>query len=329
MLNWRLWDGDTQKWDKLLQSFDDYSLYQSSAWGEHRSRFGWSPNRFQALSDGVPVAMAQVLVRKYPLGFAIAWIPGGPVGDMTAVGPALMEQIRVASGARFLYCRFSAMRSREASEDTALKEMSWHRTSSPLLTGLSLTYEPSLSEELRLNNCSGNWRHNLRRSMKRKLKTYHWVKACPQEMMAAYAAMQDHKQLAAQTSGYEIESLLKSFGSDCVVVRCDDEDGNLLAFRGALVLGAKAVDIFAVAIPAGRKVYASHSAFWELMKQCAAKGVQWYDMSGADPEKNKGVYDFKKGTGAKDIQYLGEWECAKPALLRGLVSRVIRYRGRA
>ena len=44
------------------------------------------------------------------------------------------------------------------------------------------------------------------------------------------------------------------------------------------------------------------------MKQCTLRGVEWYDMSGMDSINNKGVFNFKKGTGAKEYKYLGEWD---------------------
>jgi lipid II:glycine glycyltransferase (peptidoglycan interpeptide bridge formation enzyme) len=65
------------------------------------------------------------------------------------------------------------------------------------------------------------------------------------------------------------------------------------------------------------------------MKLCGERNVQWYDMSGVDPVNNKGVYDFKKGTGAQDLQYLGEWEYARPSIFGLIASRIIARRVQA
>jgi lipid II:glycine glycyltransferase (peptidoglycan interpeptide bridge formation enzyme) len=147
-------------------------------------------------------------------------------------------------------------------------------------------------------------------------------------MMKAYGIMQDLKNIAAQTNIREIESILSAFGKQCLIVRCDDQSGELLALRGAIVMESKAWDIFAVSSPAGRKVYASHATFWELMSQCAHRGVLYYDMGGADPINNRGVYDFKKGTGAIDTEQLGEWEYSNPSFLRHIANYLIGRRGR-
>jgi lipid II:glycine glycyltransferase (peptidoglycan interpeptide bridge formation enzyme) len=65
------------------------------------------------------------------------------------------------------------------------------------------------------------------------------------------------------------------------------------------------------------------------MKQCEERGVTWYDMSGVDPDKNKGGYDFKKGTGAEDLKYLGEWDRASFPLLRPLANLLVKWRMRS
>src|SRR5262245_37401539 len=49
-------------------------LLQSQAWGELKSRFGWSAQRVQA--SGVA---AQILFRRLPLGFTLAYIPNRPI----------------------------------------------------------------------------------------------------------------------------------------------------------------------------------------------------------------------------------------------------------
>lgn len=329
MLSWQLWQGAPDVWDGLLQQFPDHTVFQSHAWGEHKRSFGWQPVRLLAGDTDHPVTMAQVLVKRFPFGIGMAWMPGGPVGEISMWDERLRQAIRSAAGVHFLYCRISPMQVHVDDSASRLVDQDWQRCVSPLTSGLSLAYPIALAEDERLQQCSGNWRHNLRRSAKQGTHTYLWNKPDPDEIMNAYAAMQAHKQLSAQTSREEIASMLNHFSDRCLVVRCDDAKGNLLALRGALVSGEKAWDTLAAATPAGRKVYASHAAFWELMKQCAGRGVRWYDMGGVDPEKNRGVYDFKKGSGAQDLRYLGEWEHASPKILGALVSRAIAWRGHA
>ena len=51
-----------------------------------------------------------------------------------------------------------------------------------------------------------------------------------------------------------------------------------------------------------------------------------FDLGGIDPINNRGVYDFKKGTGATQIDYEGEWDTAKPLWFRRIASMLIARR---
>ena len=41
---------------------------------------------------------------------------------------------------------------------------------------------------------------------------------------------------------------------------------------------------------------------------------------------NPGVYNFKKGTGATQVEYIGEWEWASSGLVRYFANFVIKYK---
>ncbi len=328
MLVWTRWEGEAEQWDAIVLRMPDFTVFQSYAWGEHRARFGWSPLRLLAHDGAQIIAVAQVFIRRYPFGIGVAWIPGGPLGKESVWNSAFRQTVCKEAGIKFIYLRLNVMSIHNYEIVEAMINNGWSRTSRPLSSGLSLEYSPSLSEGQRMLQCSGNWRHNLRRSFKRSLHTSVWSTPDSYEMMKAYEVMQDLKNLAAQTSIEEIDSILSAFGKQCLIVRCDDESGELLALRGAIIMGPKAWDIFAVSSPAGRKVYASHASFWELMSQCAHRGVVCYDMGGADPISNRGVYDFKKGTGAIDTKQLGEWEFSNIGLLRHVANYLIGRQGR-
>jgi len=46
--------------------------------------------------------------------------------------------------------------------------------------------------------------------------------------------------------------------------------------------------------------------------------VEHYDLGGIDPHENPGVYKFKRQTGARPIEFLGEWDWATSSWLRWL-----------
>ena len=91
---------------------------------------------------------------------------------------------------------------------------------------------------------------------------------------------------------------------------------------------AQAFDLLAAANPSARKVYASHELLWQLFNDCFEKGILRYDLGGVDPQQNKGVFDFKKGTGAELFTYLGEWEAASPKWVKSIANCMLHLKRR-
>ena len=67
---------DVSRWEIFLSRHPEAHLLQSSAWGLFKDEFGWTPAWVQVGDAG-----AQVLFRRLPLGFSVAYIPKGPVGS--------------------------------------------------------------------------------------------------------------------------------------------------------------------------------------------------------------------------------------------------------
>jgi len=122
--------------------------------------------------------------------------------------------------------------------------------------------------------------------------------------------MEQFKSLPEQYRHEELQQIFKQSAQKIIVYRAIDESGNLLAIRAAAICGNIAMDLLAAAGASARKVYASHATLWALLDHCCQLGLIEYDLSGVDPINNKGVYDFKQGTGANLVECVGEWEWA-------------------
>ncbi|MFA9402914.1 MAG: lipid II:glycine glycyltransferase FemX, partial [Anaerolineales bacterium] len=68
---------DSTEWTNYLERFPQAHLLQTSEWGILKSSFGWRARWVQADDD----TGAQILFRKLPLGFTLAYIPKGPLGE--------------------------------------------------------------------------------------------------------------------------------------------------------------------------------------------------------------------------------------------------------
>ena len=72
-----------EEWNQFIRHYPHAHLLQQSAWGKLKADFGWQPEYVITPSAG-----AQILFRQLPIGFSLAYIPKGPLGeDWTELWP--------------------------------------------------------------------------------------------------------------------------------------------------------------------------------------------------------------------------------------------------
>ncbi len=305
---WSKYSGAPEDWDDHIASLGG-SFYQSYGWGEVRKTAGWHPLRMIAVEDGKVVAACGSLIKRVgPI--TMCWVPDGPVGNINFFCTQFRKALVHFSNAKLLYCRINVLR---ISSDFSLKFLVKHEWARPrvLMGGeLSILYSLGDGKQERLQKASGNWRHNLKRSGRHGLIVERWLLPDAAEISNLYREMEALKSLPIQHDHTEIESIFSDCRERVIVFRCLNSKGKLLAVRAAGFCGSRAMDLLAVAGAEARKVYASHATLWALLSYCEDIGINEYDLSGVDPVRNKGVYDFKHGTGGILTTYIGEWEWA-------------------
>ena len=316
-------------WDQTLQGFDDCSPFQSYSWGEYRRALGWEPLRWVALDGNEKVvAMMQASVRRYPFGVGLIWCEGGPIGDLTVCNERLQQAMSTTTGLSRFYCRFRCDRRRQIEDALRLTAQGWTISWAPLTSNYSMTLDLAAEEDRLLAACDHNWRRNLRRAEECHLKVRQWLDAGVDEVLAVYSSMQEVKGLNQQWSRQEVGELLRNLKQNLVLYRCEDERGEVVSLLGCMVAGDKACTLFAATSEAGRKLHASYATFWALVQHCRRIGISSYDLAGIDPVRNRGVYRFKRATGATPIEYLGEWDWASRPWLRWFGNWAVSQRAR-
>ena len=324
--NWQIWDEADSRWDLIISHFSDGSIYQTTKWAKHKESSGWQVIRLIKFDQNLPVTAAQCLFRRGPLGSVVVWVAGGPIGDIDSVSSDFVNIVKQQTSARFLYIRVAVMRQTDAASANVLTTQGWRQSSAIIGTRSSLIHSLDAEESIRRSRCSSNWKRNLKRSAQNEGLTYIWESPDGNSISDAYAQMDEFKDIKGVSlarSSDDLQSVINTFGDSLILVRSDDKDGAPLAIRGALLFNETAWDFIAVTTPAGRKKYASHAVFWALAEQCFQLGIKQFDLGGIDPVNNRGVYDFKKGTGTAQVDYLGEWETSSPLWFRGIASRLI------
>jgi hypothetical protein len=323
--NWKIFEGDDRDWDELLKQIGQTCVFQSAGWARHKSSTGWIPVRVIKSTATSHIAI-QCLTRRGPFGTAMAWAPGGFGGDLALLTKDFSPSLKQILGARFLYVRFGMMIESTKEQTIHLIGSGFKKCKIPIGARQSMLLGIHTDEEKMLSSASSNWKRNHKRSLRSTTAPYVWSNASPDQLENAYRLMDEYKKVDGvklQMSAADIRSVQESFGSDLVLIRMDNEAGNVLSVRGALIQQTTAWDFIAVTTPEGRKTYSSHRTLVALAQECALRGCATLELGGIDSEKNKGGFDFKNGTGAQITTYLGEWETAHPSWIRPVISRII------
>jgi len=316
-------------WDTELLGFPDQNLYQSSAWGRYKSTRGWTPQYFQAEANENVVAMLQAFLRMYPMRTVVAWCPGGPVGELQMCTRESMGQLSSVLNARRLYCRASFLRVRTVHDDEYLRSHGWTRPNRTVGASRTAVWNLNQTEEQLLAGLKRNWRYSLRQAQKSDLAIERLAEPSIQELADLCGAMNVSKGIAATVRAPELAALFEALGDQAVVYGCRNSSGQLIAFHSCSVQGQRAWELVAATSQEGRRIGASFAALWALIRHCQRLGVTRYDLAGVDPANAPGVANFKRWTGAQEVEWLGEWEWSTSSILRRVVDLAVRHRQRS
>ena len=87
-------------WDALVAREGSFALTQSREWAAFKERLGWRVHRVAVEDGGELVAGAQLLVKRLPLGFSVAYVPRARSALAGGRGGTLLFAGARAAGAR-------------------------------------------------------------------------------------------------------------------------------------------------------------------------------------------------------------------------------------
>ena len=310
---WRIRDRDA--WNAFVEAAPYRSFPQLWQWGELREPFGWQPLRIGVGEDpaGQPRAAAQVLLRKVPaLGWRLAYVPRGPVGELDdpAVREALFDALRsLARTEGVATVKVDPEATPESSMGAALLEPPW-RAASRVQPPRTRMIDLVASED------------ELRSGMKRKHRQYvnkaerlgvtvEHVDATA-DSATARAAIDDFYRIythTAERAGFvararhyyeRVWNLFAPTGHARVAFA--RLDGERLAALFHFVCGDRAAEAFGGMTDEGAESRANYLLKWESILGFRREGRAAYDMWGL---ATGGIAQFKEGFGGRQVDYVG------------------------
>ena len=312
MMKIKIFDSNSEIWNKKFYSFNEKSYNQSYEYGNFLKKSNWNCSRLYIEENNKILLIAQIFFRKY-FGIYFIWIPGGPFGNIYEFEKILISFLKKKF--HFFYIKFNS------NDKLQIKKFKYFKK--PLILNTSeqkMELEIHKNFNKNLSNFSKNWRHNFNRSKKQNLKFTSNKKINIDEIFDIYKSMTKIKNIKLQFSKVQLQNLIKLCKDSLICLECRNTKNKLLSIRIVGILNNFAFDILSATNTQGRKNYASYLIFGNLLDELSKKNIVKYDLSGVDFKKNIGVYNFKKGTGAKLIKCLGEWEYSNFPLLTFIIT---------
>ena len=293
------------EWNQYLHQHPNAHLLQTGEWGELKRGFGWEPVRIITVNAGV-----QILFRKLPLGFTIAYIPKLPVnGPQPAIREEFWKEIDdVCREHRSIFLKI---------EPDAWETDSISRSSPDLVPGQNIQPPRTIvinlrrSEDEILAGMKQKCRYNIRLAEKKGVTVRAWGNLDEFHKMVQITGGRDGfgvHSLEYYRSAYE---LFHPTGM-CELLVAEFEEKPLAALM-VFARGRRAWYIYGASNDEERNRMPTYLLQWKAMSWARTMGCEEYDLWGV-PDKDEasleeqfenrsdglwGVYRFKRGFGGE------------------------------
>ncbi len=330
---------DASAWDAALLALPAPHLLQSWAWGELKSRWGWTAERWLLRSAaGVPCAAVQVLTRRISrLPVCVLYAPRGPlVADDEAFDAALALLEQRARAKRAIWVKADGDPSSADALDrrrALLAARGWRYSSTQVQFRNTMHTDLRRSDEALLAAMKPKTRYNVRLAEKRGVRVRVVApigNADARLLYAMYAETARRDGFAIREAAYYAD-VWRTMDSVAFIAECE---GQALAGLVLLRFGDRAWYFYGMSRSVGREHMPNYLLQWVAMRWARDQGCNVYDWWGAPDVRDErdplwGVYRFKEGFGARFVEGLGAWDympsrVGRPlaALLRSIASLV-------
>ncbi len=293
------------EWRKFLDGYPDAHLLQMGEWGELKSAFGWEAVRIQRGELGV-----QVLFRRLPLGFSLAYLPKPVVtGTDWLFERGLWEEIGQACfRRRAVFLKVEP----DARDEKVLLlppdfQVSRHNIQPPRTISVDLQG----SEDDILARMKQKCRYNLRLAEKKGVTVRPWGDIPAFHRMLLLTGGRDGFGVHSQAYYQKAYDLFHPAGLCELLVA--EYEGRLLAALMVFAHGRRAWYVYGASTDEQRNLMPAYLLQWEAMRWARAKGCIEYDLWGVPDEGEAtleanfefrrdglwGVYRFKRGFGGQ------------------------------
>ena len=315
------------EWDSALAHLPHPHLLQCWAWGEFKSKYGWSARRIVWKKNDQSIAAAQILKRSVgPL--SILYVPRGPIldwNDHDLVQHVLSDLQSIAQKDRAIFIKIDP-----ELNDQSLIPNHWFLSTSQVQFKNTIWLDLTPSEDEIIASFKQKTRYNIRLA-ERKGVTVQTPKAddVPFDIlykMYAETSVRDgfvirHENYYREAWGSFIrlgqaQPFIASVGGDPVAA--------IIVFR----FTDRALYLYGMSRNLHREKMPNHLLQWRAMQWAKAQGCNIYDFWGApdvldESDRLYGVWKFKEGFSDHLVRSLGAIDYAPSPALYNLYTTIL------
>jgi hypothetical protein len=303
------------EWSQMLDLFNDANLYQT--WSYGGVRWGGDVSHLVLKRGDEVSGMAQLrIVRPTRFKFGMAYLRWGPLCERR--GRPLDPEVAISMaraleeeyvGKRKLFLRVLPNAFMGSPRAAVIESAFCRFTREPLVADntyrtFMLDLAPAL-EELR-KGLDKKWRNLLTSSEKKGLKV---VAGSGSDEYRTFCLIYNQMRMRKT---FETTVDIKEFGriqqelaeSHRMRILICEEGGVPVAGLVASAMGDTAIYLLGATSDNGLNSRGAYLLQWALIKWLKEKGFKWYDLGGIDPERNPGVYHFKRGLSGSDVSQI-------------------------
>jgi len=305
------------EWDTVLENFKDANLYQTYAYNKY-SIGGENSEQFVLKIDNKIVAATLVRVKTLSIiERGIAYVRWGTMwraenenDNLEILKLSLKYLHKEYVAKRKLYLRIAPYiyhtESKKYNEIFLEEDFSLVENKQKYRTFL-LDLKPSLDEIKK--NFVKDWRRRIRKGFESNLEI---VQGTNDELYKTFLQLYDESHSRKNFKEYvnvnDFREIQKSLSENLKmnILICKHENEPIAAFVIAGI-GKIGLALLAGSNHKGLKMNGAVMLHWKTIEWLKETGHTHYDFGGIDPDNNPSVYKFKKGSGAKDINFIGEF----------------------
>jgi lipid II:glycine glycyltransferase (peptidoglycan interpeptide bridge formation enzyme) len=319
------------EWSQSLDLFNDANFYQTWSYGAVR----WGQKNLSHLvlkRDGEVLGIAQLrIVRPTRFKFGMAYLRWGPIFERRGrpLDAEIVNNMARALEAEYIDARKLFLRvlpnAVEGSPRAAVIQSAFGRFMPEPLDAdntdrtFVLDLAPSV-EDLR-RNLDKKWRNQLTSAEKKGLNVVAGTGRDEYRIFRQiYYQMRRRKTFETAVDVEEFgrmqETLPEPQRMRILLCRAGESP---VAGLVASMMGDSAIYLLGATSDDGLNSKGAYLLQWTLIKWLKENGVRWYDLGGINPERNPGVYHFKKGLSGADVCRVGPRVACRSVVSSGLV----------